>query len=632
LKRVPYSIQQSIPPSASLGDNVIESGFEAKPVPVKRILFITALALINAIVVGVFAKALIYLINFFTNLFFFGAVSFRSASPSDNHIGYWVILIPVIGGIIVGLMARYGSKGIRGHGIPEAMEKILTEKSNVPPLITFLKPLSSAISIGTGGPFGAEGPIIATGGAWGSFCGQTLHTTARERKILLAAGATAGMTAIFGTPFAAILLAIELLLFEFSPKSFIPVVVACVTAACMHFLLFDSAPVFPMPPVSVPDKNAVIAYAGIGLIIGLASVVVTKSVYFIEDAFEKLPVHWMWWPAIGGLAVGVIGYFAPKTLGVGYFNITQALSGSLAVGVLVTLCFWKFVSWAIALGSGTSGGTLAPLLTIGSALGCLLGMFTQNLFPQAHVSLPLAALVGMSALFAGASRALLTAIVFALEATMQENTFLPLIAGCVTSYMVSFVFMRTTIMTEKITRRGVVAPDSFSPDVLKNTNVADVIEREAEKNKIPLISTGNTVGDVRRWLTGEGTGYGYKTLLIADENSSKMIGALDRDAVFKKDISGMEKITDIASGSISAVYLDNNLWETVHFMLKSQQDILPVIDRKTKHIIGIISQADIFKAYNEHLQSDSHRHQNISAKRNALKIIIKGKQFFKMAG
>jgi CIC family chloride channel protein len=270
-------------------------------------------------------------------------------------------------------MALYGSKAIRGHGIPEAMEQILINESNIKPSITFLKPISSAIAIGTGGPFGAEGPIIATGGALGSTLGQLFKVTANERKIILAAGATAGMSAIFGTPIAAIFLAIELLLFEFSPKSILPVALACITGAAGHHLLFESGPVFPMPDLAIPSNLALGIYSFMGIILGLLSVGITKIVYAIEDAFEKLPIHWMWWPAIGGLVVGLIGYFAPHTLGVGYDNITGILSGSWPLQLVVTLCLFKFLSWAIALGSGTSGGTLAPLLTIGGACGAIIG-------------------------------------------------------------------------------------------------------------------------------------------------------------------------------------------------------------------------------------------------------------------
>lgn len=277
-------------------------------------------------------------------------------------------------------MARYGSKAIRGHGIPEAIEKIILEDSKIPPIITFLKPLSAAISIGTGGPFGAEGPIIATGGALGSLTGQAMHISPGERKIILTAGACAGMAAIFGSPLAAILLAVELLLFEFSPRSIIPVVLACITGAGMHVFLFEASPLFTMPSIPVPTNSALIIYILLGLLIGIIATLISRSVYAVEGLFEKLPIHWMWWPAIGAIAVGVTGYFAPRTMGVGYDNIQDLLKGNLPLAMLLSLCFLKYISWVISLGSGTSGGTLAPLFTIGGTLGVLLGSITLHVF------------------------------------------------------------------------------------------------------------------------------------------------------------------------------------------------------------------------------------------------------------
>ena len=410
-----------------------------------------------------------------------------------------LLLVPVIGGVIVGLMALYGSKAIRGHGIPEAMEQILTNQSKIKPTITYLKPISSAIAIGTGGPFGAEGPIIATGGALGSTFGQLLKITHNERKILLAAGATAGMAAVFGSPIAAIFLAIELLLFEFSPRSIIPVALACITGAAGHHFLFSPGPVFAITKfIEPPSNTALFAYSIMGITIGLLSVLVTKIVYLIEDGFEKLPIHWMWWPAIGGLVVGIIGYFSPRTLGVGYNNITDILSGNMPLQIVISLCIFKFISWAIALGSGTSGGTLAPLMTIGGASGVILGSAIIYFFPASGVTLSLAALVGMSALFAGASRALLTSIIFALEVTGQSNALLPLLAACTASYFVSFFMMESTIMTEKITRRGVKTPDSYEPDILEKITVQQVIKENGV-----VLSEENNIGDVRNWLEKE---------------------------------------------------------------------------------------------------------------------------------
>src|SRR6478736_2184849 len=399
--------QNAIPVSISLEPELEAEGLGRRLAPDKRrLLTISALSVLIAICISFIAKLLVYLIGLITNISFYGRFSLAETSPAGNSLGLWVIIVPAIGGVIIGLMAYYGSKAIRGHGIPEAMEQILTNRSKILPSIMYLKPLSSAISIGTGGPFGAEGPIIATGGALGSTLGQLLKISHYERKILLAAGATAGMSAIFGSPIAAIFLAIELLLFEFSPRSIIPVALACITGAAGHHLLFEESPVFPMEHLEMASNYALAGYSLIGIIIGLLAAAITKIVYFVEDAFEELPFHWMWWPALGGLGVGIIGYFYPRTLGVGYENITDILSGSMPLQFILALCFFKFLSWAIALGGGTSGGTLAPLLTIGGATGAILGTGILYFFPEAGVVLPLAALVGMSAMFAGSSRAL----------------------------------------------------------------------------------------------------------------------------------------------------------------------------------------------------------------------------------
>lgn len=439
----------------------------------RRIFLLSLQALVNAILIGFVAKGLVWLIEMITGFSFFGKWTLAT-SAVGHHLGWLVVAVPVIGGLIVGVMARWGSSAIRGHGIPEAMEKIILEDSKIPWPIIFLKPISAAISIGTGGPFGAEGPIIATGGALGSVTGQVAHISAEERKVLLAAGACAGMAAIFGSPLAAVLLAIELLLFEFSARSIIPVAIGCVTGDALHILLFGQVPVFQMPAIPVPTPSALAIYTGAGVIIGLIATAVTWSVYAMEDGFEKLPVHWMWWPAIGAVAVGLIGYFAPYTMGVGYDNIRQLLTGNLPVLLILGLCFLKYLSWVIALGSGTSGGTLAPLFTIGGALGLLMGIYLIRWFPQLGLNLPTFTLIGMAALFAGASRALLTAIVFSLETTGQMHGLLPLLGACTAAYFVSFFFMKGSIMTEKILRRGVVTPDAYEPDRLQGVLVRTI--------------------------------------------------------------------------------------------------------------------------------------------------------------
>jgi CIC family chloride channel protein len=429
----------------------------------RRLLLLCAYASVLAAGAVFIAKALLLAINLFTNLFYFREISLAEHSLSEAVLNWPTIFIPAFGGLIVGLMARYGSTAIRGHGIPEAMEKILVGESRIPRRMTVLKPLSSAIAIGSGGPFGAEGPIIATGGAVGSWMGQLLKVSAAERKILLASGAAAGMTAIFATPFAAVLLAIELLLFEFRAKSFIPVALAAVTAATLRYIVFGPGPVFPMENITAPSGMAMSFYVLMGFPIGLLSIVATKSIYAIEDRFEELPIHWMWWPAIGGLFVGLIGLWEPRSLGVGYDNIASVLTGHHTMAALVILFVAKFLSWSLALGSGTSGGTLAPLLTLGGAFGYVLGEVAASLFPHAGINPHVAALVGMAGLFAGASRALLTSVILAFELTRQPIGLLPLLGSCSSSYLLSAMLMENSMMTEKIVRRGIHVPHEYYP-------------------------------------------------------------------------------------------------------------------------------------------------------------------------
>lgn len=581
-----------------------------------RLIFISAICILIACLISIIAKGLVYLINVVTNISFYGTLDAGFHSPANNHLGLWVIVIPAIGGIIVGLMALYGSKAIRGHGIPEAMEQILVNKSKIKPIITFLKPVSSAIAIGTGGPFGAEGPIIATGGALGSTFGQLFKISPNERKIILAAGATAGMSAIFGTPIAAVFLAIELLLFEFSPRAILPVALACITGAAGHHLLFEAGPVFPMPDVDTPSNTALAIYSIIGLVIGFISLGLTKIVYFIEDSFEKLPIHWMWWPAIGGLAVGLIGYFAPHTLGVGYDNIITILSGTLSLMLIVRLCLFKFLSWAIALGSGTSGGTLAPLLTIGGAAGAAFGALVHLVFPDAGLSIPIAALIGMAAMFAGASRAYLTSITFALEATMQSHALLPLLGACTASYLVSFFLMENTIMTEKIARRGVYTPDSYEPDLLQVLTVADVNNEVGE-----TLKSNSTIAETRARLTGNNITQSFFIVTNSDGSYAGMVSLTD---IYNHSISAELTISNITKASKQAVRSNDPLKRVVEIMAEESVEVLPVIAAGNT-IAGQISYKEILNTYYQYVAENRKQNTQISLKRRRLKIAARGR-------
>ncbi len=421
-----------------------------------------------AVVIGVCATGLavllLRLIAISTNLFYYHRFSAQSVSPAGSTLGHWMVMVPVVGGLIVGLMARFGSDKIRGHGIPEAIEAILLHRARVDPKIAVLKPVSAAIAIGSGGPFGAEGPIIMTGGAVGSLIGQWMHVTDAERTTLLVAGAAAGMSATFATPVAAILLAVELLLFEWRPRSLVPVAMASATAGLLRVYWLGPGPLFGMPAIS---GNLGIAGALgallLGALVGLISAGMSRMMYAFEDMFEHLPIHWMWWPALGGIGIGVGGLFFPRGLGVGYDNIAELLHGHAAIGLIVGILVAKSLMWAFSLGSGTSGGVLAPLLMIGGAVGALAG----HLAHAPAEAQAMWALLGMGAMLAGALGVPLTAILFSLEVTHCLPALLPLTMACVASYLVTALLMPRSILTEKITRRGYHLSREYGVDPLE---------------------------------------------------------------------------------------------------------------------------------------------------------------------
>ncbi|MGB7160542.1 MAG: chloride channel protein [Tepidisphaeraceae bacterium] len=562
-----------------------------------RAVLICAICVALAVAAAFVAQLLVHLIAFFTNLFFYGRLSFHETTPWNHQLGLWVMVIPVLGAFVVGLMARYGSKAIRGHGIPEAMEQVLTNQSRIPARMTFLKPLSAAIAIGTGGPFGAEGPIIATGGAIGSVIGQLMPTTAMERKTLLAAGAAAGMSATFGAPASAVLLAIELLLFEFRPRSLVPIALASVTAAAVRVAFEGVHPMFPMPDLAAPSGLAIACYIAIGAIIGLASVVVTKMVYGIEDLFEHLPVHWMWWPMIGAAVVGVIGYFHPRTLGVGYENITQIISNTAGpLSFVAVLCLMKFISWAVYLSSGTSGGTLAPLFTVGSGMGLLIGAGLAALLPAAGVDPRIAALVGMAAIFAGASRAMLASAVFAFETTLQPLGLLPLLGGCAAAYFVSALVMRNTIMTEKIARRGVRVPVDYAPDFL-----ATVLVRDAMSTTLVSLKAQDALDAVRHWIDGCGPGTSHQGFPVLDE-AGHLVGVLTRRDLLDPGHAPTKRVRELVHRRPSVVYADATLRDAADHMVNHDIGRLPVLDRATRRVIAMITRSDLLAAHRQRLR------------------------------
>lgn len=559
-----------------------------------RILLVSLLAALIGVLAGFVAFGLYSLISFITNLVFFQRFGLTLPSLKDNPLGVWIILVPVLGGLIVGVMAKYGSSKIKGHGIPEAMEAVLTNRSRIQPRVAILKPLSAAIAIGTGGPFGAEGPIIQTGGALGSLIGQLIHTTASERKVLLACGAAAGMAATFSTPIAAVILAIELLLFEFKSRSFIPLVIASTLATTIHLWLMGAGPMFSVAVVDFGIPSALPYYILLGLLCGAAAVGFSNLLYWVEDLFERIPFDSMWYPAIGALGLGILGYFFPRVIGVGYETISDILNARLALNVLLSVMIFKSLALVISLGSGTSGGLLAPMFMAGAALGGSFAMIINRIVPGANLSPAACALVGMAAVFGSAARATFTLIIFAFEITRDYNAILPLMLVCVLADGVAILLMRNSIMTEKLARRGLHIHLEYEPDVLQQTRVGEVMDAEV-KTIVPTMKVRELAGHVTR---GDPEYTRHQAFPIVDQ--AHLVGIItwgDIVETLAENMNTEETVLEAGNDEPVVTYPDELLYDAVSKMLRNDIGRLPVVGRQSPHkVVGYLGRSAVMEA------------------------------------
>jgi CIC family chloride channel protein len=573
-----------------------------RPVPTRlgdytvgpRMLLIAALAVPVGLLSGAVAFALLRLIGLITNAVFFGRLGTGLVAPGSGHHPWYVILVaPVAGGLLVGVLARYGSEKIRGHGIPEAIEAILTGGSKIDPKVSLLKPTSSAITIGTGGPFGAEGPIIMTGGAFGSLLAQFLRLTADERKTLLVAGATGGMAATFNAPLASVLLAVELLLFEWRPRSYVPVAVAVVTGTVVRRYLLGGGALFRVPTTTLHLSLSVDALCLVsGIVAGILAVVATTLVYASEDGFHRLPIHWMWWPAIGGLIIGVGGLIVPQALGVGYNVIDEELTGRITLGLVIGILICKTLIWSLSLGSGTSGGVLAPMFMIGGALGSLEG----TVFP--HVGPGFWALVGLAGVLGGVMRSPFTGIVFPIELTHQIGALLPLTISASVAYGVSALVLKRSVLTEKVARRGYHLTREYDVDPLEVLFVRDVMAGD-----VVSFSSGTPVRAVARMLTQRPSAGDprltrqrlYPVLLGQDGELGRLFGVVTRRSLLEPD-SARRTVDDVAVRDPVVAYPDETLRAIAYRMAEHGLTRLPVVARDDpRHVLGLVTLAQLLQ-------------------------------------
>ena len=562
-----------------------------------RVIPLSLLAIGIGVIATYVAWLLLRLIGFFTNLFYYGRWSSAFVSPAANHLGWFAVLVPVAGGLIIGLMARYGSDRIRGHGIPEALESILIGGSKVQPRLAVLKPLSAAISIGSGGPFGAEGPIIMTGGAFGSVIAQLFHLTAAERKTLLVAGAAAGMSATFATPVAAVLLAVELLLFEWKPRSAIPVALASATAGAARRYILGLGPLFPVPHHAIfigPEGLAGCVIAG--LLAGGLSALLTLGVYGAEDAFKKLPIHWQWWPAIGGLAVGLGGLIFPQALGVGYDTIRALLQGDVTRTVFAGVLLVKSAIWVISLGSGTSGGVLAPLLMMGAALGGVEGSFLP------HEGAGFWPLVSMGAILGGTMRAPFTAILFSLELTHDITVLLPLLVAAMLADATTVLLLKRSILTEKVARRGFHLSREYAIDPLEILFV-----REVMRTHVVVLPAEETIEELRGTLLRQPAGRGQHLFPVVDSDR-RVQGVITRGQLHELvDANDPEASLGGILRQPVVTYTDEPLRAVVARMAETGFTRFPVLDRVTGRLAGMVSLRDLLQARVRNLNDERQR-------------------------
>ncbi len=559
------------------------------------------LAVATGLIVAVAGIGLLKLIWLITNLCFHGKASAHDGVPDFTTFGAWAILVPAAGGLLIGWIARYICPEVRGHGIPEAMQGVVTGQSRIPLKVALLKPLSTAVSIGTGGPFGAEGPIIATGGAVGSLIGQAIPCSTAERKILLAAGAAAGMAAVFGTPLAAVLLALELLLFEFRGRSLIPVALAAGSAMAVRALFNEPFPMLPLASGEAPGPILSMASVAIGIAAGLAAVLLTYALHTIEHLYEKLPIPWLWWPALGGLIVGMIGWIDPRTLGPGYENLRSLLSGEMAVSAIAALALFKFLSWTLCLGSGTAGGTLAPVMTLGGVTGALAAHGLHAIPGFEGVPIGMAALVGMAAIFAGVSRAFLASVAFGFEATHSTSSFGPLLIGCALAVLVSRMAMRESMMTEKLARKGVRVPADYEPDALLGMAVSDTMIRQ------PLtVSPATSVAELAARMVGNEPRWNTARLLPIIDGGGLLLGVISRaDVLAALQTEPDASVLDAGVERPVVVHPDDTLAEAADRMILHAVGRLPVVERgEEPRLLGLVSRREILLARKHRLDAE----------------------------
>jgi len=469
----------------------------------RRLELLAALGVVLGLVGGVAAFLVVHLVGLISNLALLHRVGFDLPDLRHYHPSWLLVPIALLGGLVVVAIARWAPM-VKGHGIPESLEAIRRHESRIRPRAALAKPVASAVAMGTGGPFGAEGPIIVTGASLGSILGQLIPVSPSERKILLATGAAAGMAGVFATPVAAVVLAFELLLFERSLRALVPLVLATGIAAALHHVLISPHPLFALRHDPLVSSAQLPLFALVGLAAGVLAVVVDKGLFAFEAGFRHLPPPTWSFPLIGSLGFALVGLVVPGSLSVGYWAITDAVNNRFVLGGVAVLFVGKLVSWWVSLASGTAGGTLAPMFLIGATMGEMVGVAFAHLFPGAHIAPGAFALVAMGVTFGVGARALLTGVVFAAEVTGGYHLLVPLLVATGVAELVAHRFLAERVMTEKLARRGVRIDFDTESDPLRSFTAGEVAasgRRPSRPSRTPVVDATSTLAEVLPALT-----------------------------------------------------------------------------------------------------------------------------------
>ncbi|MBW1768813.1 MAG: chloride channel protein, partial [Deltaproteobacteria bacterium] len=533
-----------------------------------------------------------YLITFIQSIFYGPGDDFIELARSTPW--YFRIWVPALGGLVIGPLVYFLAREAKGHGVPEVMEAVALRSGIIRKRVVFIKSLTSAICIGTGGSVGREGPIVQIGSAIGSTIGQLLRVSADRIRTLVGCGAAAGIAATFNAPIAGTMFAIEVVLGDFGLAIFSPIVISSVvaTAVSRHFL--GDTPAFIVPAYELISVWELPLYVILGLFCAVAAVTFTTLLYRSEDIFDHLRFPEYLKAALGGLILGVMGLLFPHILGVGYAAIDLSLMEGLSLWLLFVLALCKILATSITIGSGGSGGIFAPSLFIGAMVGGFFGTVAHQIFPEATASPGAYSIVGMGAVVSGTTHGPLSAILILFEMTGDYKIILPLMIACIISSMASSQLLEESIYTLKLARRGVNIRDGKEINVLKSIRVKDVMNSEVET--IPEnLSLGRLAEKISK------SKYNSFPVVVGDDNLTGILSFFDcRDVIFDKNLKNLVVAKDLATPEVVTVSLDDNLYNALEKITLKDFSILPVVSPDNpSQLLGVLTRRDIIGAYSK---------------------------------